>query len=94
MRELDQSVFDGQPPEATLAREERREYENDMSFGGDELPAPTSRICCDCERTSGKAPGIVYCDLHDEWVNDTDVECSSFSGRVHYAGSHRQEEGE
>lgn len=59
---------------------EKSTQQNEVN-GGMPLAEPTgSRNCYDCERISGRVPGMVFCDLHEEWVNDTDVECADFSG--------------
>ena len=45
------------------------------------LAEPTcSQDCYNCDRVAGRIPGMVYCDLHEEWVNDTDVACADFCG--------------
>ena len=54
--------------------------QNDAN-GGTPLAEPTgSQDCYNCDRVTGRIPGMVYCDLHEEWVNDTDVACADFCG--------------
>jgi len=54
--------------------------QNDAN-GGTPLAEPTgSQDCYNCDRVTGRIPGMVYCDMHEEWVNDTDVACADFCG--------------
>lgn len=36
--------------------------------------------CDTCERTSGRTPYTVFCDLIGEWVNTHDVACADYCG--------------